>query len=100
MTRIGAHVEQQDPVAEARARETDLVQFFLGDPQGYQGPEVQYAGGLKGLRDDAAAAGVDLYVHAPYIVNVATTNNRIRIPSPQAAPAARRRGGGASAPRA
>jgi deoxyribonuclease IV len=81
MTRIGAHVEQQDPVAEAQARETDLVQFFLGDPQGYQGPEVRYAGGLEGLRDDAAAAGVDLYVHAPYIVNVATTNNRIRIPS-------------------
>ena len=24
---------------------------------------------------------MDLYVHAPYIVNVATTNNRIRIPS-------------------
>src|SRR6476646_7861234 len=78
---IGAHVEQQDPVAEAQARETDLVQFFLGDPQGYKGPEVRYAGGLEGLRDDAAAAGVDLYVHAPYIVNVATTNNRIRIPS-------------------
>ena len=29
----------------------------------------------------AEEAGVDLYVHAPYIVNVATTNNRIRIPS-------------------
>ena len=56
MTRIGAHVEQQDPIAEARARETDLVQFFLGDPQGYKGPEVRYAGGLEGLRDDAAAA--------------------------------------------
>lgn len=41
MTRIGAHVEQQDPVAEAQARETDLVQFFLGDPQGYAGPEVR-----------------------------------------------------------
>jgi deoxyribonuclease IV len=81
MTRIGAHVEQRDPLAEARARQTDLVQFFLGDPQGYQGPDVQYAGGLEGLRDDAAASGVDLYVHAPYIVNVATTNNRIRIPS-------------------
>jgi deoxyribonuclease-4 len=81
MIRIGAHVEQQDPLAEAKARETDLVQFFLGDPQGYKGPEVRYAGGLEGLRDDAAAAGVDLYVHAPYIVNVATTNNRIRIPS-------------------
>ena len=57
------------------------VQFFLGDPQGYKGPEFRYAGGADGLRDDAAAAGVDLYVHAPYIVNVATTNNRIRIPS-------------------
>jgi deoxyribonuclease-4 len=81
MIRIGAHVEQQDPLAEARARDTTLVQFFLGNPQGYKGPEVRYAGGLEGLRDDAAAAGIDLYVHSPYLVNVATTNNRIRIPS-------------------
>ena len=44
-------------------------------------PRSAYAGGADGLRDDAEAAGVDLYVHAPYIVNVATTNNRIRIPS-------------------
>src|SRR5680860_848491 len=78
---IGAHVEQTDPVAEAQVRETSLVQFFLGDPQGYKGPEIRYAGGAAGLRQDAEAAGVDLYVHAPYIVNVATTNNRIRIPS-------------------
>ncbi len=78
---IGAHVDQTDPLAEARARQAPLVQFFLGDPQGYQGPEIAYAGGADALRDDAAAAGVDLYVHAPYIVNVATTNNRIRIPS-------------------
>jgi deoxyribonuclease-4 len=81
MTRIGAHVDQTDPIAEARARGTSLVQFFLGDPQGYKGPEFRYSGGADGLRDDAAAAGIDLYVHAPYIVNVATTNNRIRIPS-------------------
>ena len=79
--KIGAHVDQTDPVAEAKARGAALVQFFLGDPQGYKGPEVRYAGGADGLREDAAAAGVDLYVHAPYIVNVATTNNRIRIPS-------------------
>jgi len=81
MIRIGAHVDQTDPIAEAQARDTTLVQFFLGDPQGYRGPEVRYAGGLDGLRDDAAAAGIDLYVHAPYIVNVASTNNRIRIPA-------------------
>jgi deoxyribonuclease IV len=78
---IGAHVDQTDPIAEAKARGADLVQFFLGDPQGYKGPEIRYAGGAEGLRDDAASAGLDLYVHAPYIVNVATTNNRIRIPS-------------------
>jgi deoxyribonuclease-4 len=79
--RLGAHIDQTDPVGEAQAREADLVQFFLGDPQGYKGPEFRYAGGAHGLREDAAAAGIDLYVHAPYIVNVATTNNRIRIPS-------------------
>src|SRR5919107_5327520 len=79
--RIGAHVAQEDPVAEAQARGADLVQFFLGDPQGYKGPEIAYAGGADGLRAAAEEAGVDLYVHAPYIVNVATTNNRIRIPS-------------------
>src|SRR5215207_8406425 len=78
---IGAHVEQTDPIAEAKARDTTMVQFFLGDPQGYKGPEVRYAGGAAGLRADAEAAGVDLYVLSPYIVNVATTNNRIRIPS-------------------
>ena len=63
------------------ARDTTLVQFFLGDPQGYQGPEIRFEGGADALRAAAEAAGVDLYVHAPYIVNVATTNNRIRIPS-------------------
>ncbi|CAI9402877.1 deoxyribonuclease IV [Nocardioides sp. T2.26MG-1] len=78
---IGAHVDQADPIAEAQAREMPHVQFFLGDPQGYKGPEFRYAGGAEALKADAEAAGVGLYVHAPYIVNVATTNNRIRIPS-------------------
>jgi deoxyribonuclease-4 len=78
---LGAHVEQTDPVAEAVARQAPLVQFFLGDPQSYKGPEVRYPGGAEALRAAAEAAGVDLYVHAPYLVNVATLNNRIRIPS-------------------
>ncbi|HEX5561082.1 MAG TPA: deoxyribonuclease IV [Nocardioidaceae bacterium] len=78
---FGAHVEQTDPVAEAQARGADLAQFFLGDPQGYKGPEIRYDGGAGALRAAAETAGVALYVHAPYIVNVATTNNRIRIPS-------------------
>ncbi len=77
---IGAHVEQDDPLAEAAARGTTVVQFFLGDPQSYKGPVVRYAGGAAGLRADAEAAGVDLFVHSPYPINVAATNNRIRIP--------------------
>src|SRR5436190_6590168 len=79
--RIGAHVDQTDPIAEAQARDADLVQFFLGNPQGYKGPEFRYDGGAEALRTAAEGAGIDLYVHAPYLVNVATTNNRIRIPS-------------------
>jgi len=78
---LGAHVDQTDPIAEAAARKADHVQFFLGDPQGYKGPEWAYAGGPEGLKADAEKAGVALYVHAPYLINVATTNNRIRIPS-------------------
>src|SRR3712207_4825156 len=79
--RIGAHVDQADPIAEAISRKAPLVQFFLGDPQGYKGPEFRRPGGPEQLRADSEAAGIDLYVHGPYIVNVATTNNRIRIPS-------------------
>jgi deoxyribonuclease-4 len=78
--KIGAHVDQTDPVAEAKARGADLVQFFLGDPQDYKGPEIRYAAGADALREDAEAAGIDLYVHAPYPINVASLNNRIRIP--------------------
>ena len=79
--RIGAHVEQRDPLAEADAREADLAQFFLGDPQGWEPPVVAYQGGSAALRAAAQDRGIDLYVHAPYRLNVATTNNRIRIPS-------------------
>jgi deoxyribonuclease IV len=73
--RIGAHVDPTDPLEAAAARGADAVQFFLTDPQGYKSPKP---------REDAAAlreSEVDIYIHAPYIVNVASPNNRIRIPS-------------------
>jgi len=79
--RIGAHVDQNDPLAEASARDADIVQFFLGDPQGWKAPTVAYPGGATALKDATTAADVHLYIHAPYVLNVATTNNRIRIPS-------------------
>jgi deoxyribonuclease IV len=79
--KIGAHLDQHDAIAQAKAIGADAVQVFLGDPQGWKGPEFSYPGGADALKDDAAAAGLDLYVHAPYGINVASTNNRIRIPS-------------------
>ena len=73
--RIGAHVDPADPLAAGVARGADAVQFFLTDPQGYKSPVPRAdAEALK-------ASEVDIYIHAPYIVNVATLNNRIRIPS-------------------
>ncbi len=74
--RIGAHVDQSDPVAEGQARDADLVQFFLGDPQSWKKAAVPEA-----LLGEPPAGGPDRYVHAPYIVNVASSNNKIRIPS-------------------
>ena len=79
--RIGAHVKQGDPVTEAQARGANAVQIFLGDPQGWKAPTVDFPGGAEALRDATTAAGLTIYVHAPYVLNVATTNNRIRIPS-------------------
>ncbi|MFV2017473.1 deoxyribonuclease IV [Micromonospora sp. LOL_023] len=73
--RIGAHVDPTDPLAAAADRQADAVQFFLADPQGWQAPKPRTdAERLRG-------SDIDLYVHSPYVINVATSNNRIRIPS-------------------
>jgi deoxyribonuclease-4 len=82
---IGVHVgpgltsenelDRGGPLARAAEIDADGVQVFLADPQGWTAPEP---------RPDAAdllAGDVMVIVHAPYVLNVATTNNRIRIPS-------------------
>jgi deoxyribonuclease IV len=93
--RLGAHIGLEDLSADPAARPgaaedalraakalgMDHVQIFLGDPQGWKGPTFPHPEGSAGLRAVAAEIGVGLYVHAPYVINVATTNNRIRIPS-------------------
>jgi deoxyribonuclease-4 len=80
MVRIGAHFHVDNPLDEAIARGADAAQFFLGDPQGWKGPVIP-GGDPSAIRDAFAAADVDIYIHAPYVINVATANNRIRIPS-------------------
>ncbi len=79
MVRIGVHIDGPDPLAQALSRGADAVQFFLGDPQGWKGPVLP--GDPAEVRAAFTQAGVDPYIHAPYVINVATTNNRIRIPS-------------------
>jgi deoxyribonuclease-4 len=79
MVRIGAHLHDGDPLTEALAMGADAVQFFLGDPQGWKAPT--FPGDPAEVRAAFAAADVDAYIHSPYVINVASPNNRIRIPS-------------------
>ena len=79
MLRLGAHLKSDDPAAGAAERGAEVVQVFLGDPQSWKKPDISDA--LRAQCAQLAEDGVGLYVHAPYIVNVATSNNRIRIPS-------------------
>ena len=79
--RIGSHVDQLNPVADALERGAEVVQIFLGDPQKWTKPSVAFDGGASALKASLETANVQLFVHSPYIINVASTNNRIRIPS-------------------
>jgi deoxyribonuclease IV len=75
MPLFGAHVDSEDPLTAAEATGAEAIQFFLSDPQGWKKP-------VEHLHADALrATDLRIYVHAPYLVNVASTNNRIRIPS-------------------
>jgi deoxyribonuclease-4 len=68
-------VHTDDPVLGAKAAGAEAVQLFLSDPQDWKAPPPSpYADALR-------ASDLAVYVHAPYLVNVATTNNKIRIPS-------------------
>jgi deoxyribonuclease-4 len=73
--RIGAHVDSVDPLDAAATRKAETVQFFLADPQGWKNPEP------RADAEQLRTADIDVYIHAPYVINVATRNNRVRIPS-------------------
>ena len=72
---VGAHVDSADPIPAATSVGAEAAQFFLADPQGWKAP-VEHA-----HADEIKRSGLTIYIHAPYVLNVATLNNRIRIPS-------------------
>ena len=72
---IGAHVPLEDPLEAAGSVEAECLQMFVGPPQSWRKPPE---------REDAEelrASPMPVYVHAPYLINVASPNNRVRIPS-------------------
>lgn len=75
MALVGAHVKSDAPLAIAAVTGADLVQIFLSDPQSWKKPEPR--ADAEALR----ACGLPVYVHAPYLVNLAAANPKIRIPS-------------------
>jgi deoxyribonuclease-4 len=75
MALLGAHVHSDDPVGHAREVGAEAVQLFLADPQSWHKPQPYPHA------QELTASGLAVYVHAPYLVNVASSNNKIRIPS-------------------
>ena len=72
---LGSHVPTADPLAEAASRGAEVIQVFLSAPKAWKPPRQ---------RDDTERlrlSPLPIYVHAPFLVNVATSNPRVRHPS-------------------
>jgi deoxyribonuclease IV len=72
---IGAQIRNRDPIGAARERGAEAAQFFVSNPQAWRVPKV---------REDAEqlrASDIVMYVHSPYLINIASGNNRVRHPS-------------------
>ncbi|MFP5252165.1 MAG: deoxyribonuclease IV [Actinomycetes bacterium] len=73
--RLGAHVSTEDPLGDAARLGLEVVQLSLTDMQSWRKPPA---------RDDAEelrASDVPIYVHAPFVMNPASPNPRVRHPS-------------------
>jgi len=75
---IGSHVSPKDPLGEARLRDADAVQIFMSNPQQWKAPIPRIDA------EELRASAIEFYVHAPYLLNLASPNNRVRIPSRKA----------------
>lgn len=78
---IGAHVGSADPITDAKSMNIPHIQIFCGEPQSFKGATFPHPEGAAGLKAQAQAEGIGIYVHARYVINVASGNNKVRIPS-------------------
>ena len=69
---IGAHVSRQRPLAAAAALGADCVQVFLSDPGSYEKPPPHPEAA------EIRSSAIDLYVHAPYLINVCSPRPNVR----------------------
>ena len=72
---IGAHIPSKNAVEEIKMRKGDTFQIFVSSPQMWKSPKPRED--LEELQDFSGP----IYVHAPYLINVATPNNKVRHPS-------------------
>ena len=78
---IGAHIGSDDPITDAKALNIPHIQLFCGQPQTFKAAVFPHPGGAQGLKAQAEAENIGIYVHARYVINVASPNNKVRIPS-------------------
>src|SRR5918992_461056 len=72
MLPVGAHLEGDKLLQQARGLGADCIQIFLSSPQSWKAPPPHPE--AKGLR--ASKRGV--YVHAPYLINVCSPRSNVR----------------------
>ena len=69
---IGAHVDREQPLEAAAELGADCVQIFLSDPGSWRKPPPHPD--AEAIR----ASPIDVYVHAPYLINVCSPKPNVR----------------------
>ena len=72
---IGAHIPSKNAIDEITYRKGGTFQIFISSPQMWKSPKPRED--IEVLQDFKG----NIYVHAPYLINVATPNNKVRHPS-------------------
>jgi deoxyribonuclease-4 len=71
-TKVGAHVAREKPLEAAAELGADCVQIFLSNPGSWRKPPPHPDA------DAIRESEVDLYVHAPYLINVCSPKSNVR----------------------